>query len=91
MEFKTRFLLVRVTPGERGLQFNPVFDCINSETCLATDGCGYCSGDCTNCTETCHGDNSLGAFLPDPEGEIEVVMNIETLREVVRKAERWGG
>jgi hypothetical protein len=87
--FKQRFLTMRVAPAERGLHLFPNFDCVDDETCVATDGCGYCSGDCSDCTATCEGENSIGGWFANREGEVEMVMNLEALREVVRKAERW--
>jgi hypothetical protein len=87
--FKQRFITARIIPAERGLDFLPHFDRVNGDTCFCTDGCTYCSGDCTNCSETCRGPNSLGGFLPNPEGEVEMVLNLQALREVIVKAEEY--
>jgi hypothetical protein len=89
--FEHRLLTVRLTPADIGLELHPVFDCINDETCLCTEGCSQ-SCECTHCdTPTCKGADSIGGFLPTREGDLEMVLDLEKLRDIMQKVERWEG
>lgn len=90
--FKQKYLAMRITPSERGLEFRPKWagDCEIDTGCpICTDGCTNCSGDCTGCTATCHGEDSTGAFLPNKQGEVELVLNIAALEKVLKSAQKF--
>jgi hypothetical protein len=85
--FKSRYLTVRISPTKGGIQFQPNWDCVPPDTCFCTDGCTYCSGDCTNCTATCRGPDSAGAILIDPEGQVEMMLDLKGLQAIVQNIE----
>ncbi|MEQ1896798.1 MAG: hypothetical protein ABL971_05345 [Vicinamibacterales bacterium] len=89
--FKHKYLTMRFTPSERGLEFKPNWqgDCEIDTGCPAcTDGCTNCSGDCTGCTATCRGADSTGALLPNDHGDVELILDLTALEKVLKSAER---
>jgi hypothetical protein len=87
--FKQKYLTMRISPAERGLEFHPNWGgkCEIDSGCPAcSDGCTFCSGDCTNCTGTCHGKDSTGAILPNPGGDVELVLDLDALETILKTA-----
>jgi hypothetical protein len=85
--FKHKYLTMRIRPSERGLEFHPDWaeECVDTE-CNCTDGCTQCSGDCTGCTVSCVGPDSAGALIPDREGKVELVLDLEALEKIIKVA-----
>ncbi len=91
-EFKHKYLTMRISATERGLQFHPKWvagDCeMDTECKICSDGCTNCSGDCTKCTATCRGADSTGALLPNPQGDVELVLDLEAIAKVLEAAQK---
>ena len=87
--FKNNYLTVRVMPAERGLQFHANMYCeIDTDCQICSDGCTNCSGDCTQCSATCHGPDSFGALVIDPGAAVELVLDVDGIRELLKKVEK---
>lgn len=88
-EFTHQYLTMSISVARRGLELRPRWGegCDLDTNCVCTDGCTNCSGDCTGCTATCRGADSTGMLIPNPQGEVELVLNLKALAEVIKAVE----
>ena len=92
-EFKHKYLTMSISVAERGLEFRPNWAAaceMDTECKICSDGCTNCSGDCTKCTATCKGKDSAGVLLPNRQGELEFVLDLEGLASILRDLQGVG-
>ncbi|KAA1418241.1 hypothetical protein FE697_020635 [Mumia zhuanghuii] len=92
-EFKHQYLTMSISATRRGLEFRPKWGegCDIDTGCVCTDGCTNCSGECTACSATCKGPDSTGALIPNPQGEVELVLNLKAIAAVLKSVEAKAG
>jgi hypothetical protein len=75
--FEHRYLTIRVSPVEGGLEFAPDWG-------NACDG--GCTDTCAGCSVTCK-KNSLGGFLADPEEEMALVLDLRGVQALLKQVD----